>query len=110
MKFVTNNDETKVVTKKEEKDQLDIEEIKQPKKVKIEEKPIIRPVKETWKEMMPTTLVNLRKEPNMKSEILTTIKGGETVKVSSSFSHPEFNKVKFKNKDGYISKKYLKSF
>lgn len=112
MKFVTDKDEVRNVSKhknvelKKENDQLDIEEIKQPEEVKTKSKPVI--VKETWNDMTPTTLVNLRKEPNMKSEVLTTVKGGETVKVSSSFLHNDFKKVTYKGKKGYINKKYLR--
>ena len=113
MHFVKDEvNETKELLKeieKEEKrqDQLGIEETKQPEK----EKPIPKTVKVTkdeWLDATVKTLVNLRKQPNKTAEVLATVKGGEIIKVSSSFSHPEFEKAQYKGKEGYIVKEYVR--
>lgn len=106
MRFVNDTKELLNDIEKEEKrqDQLGIEETKQP----VEEKPVA--VKEEWGEGTVKTLVNLRKTPNKSGEILGVIKGGSIINISSSFTHPQFNKVKYKDKEGYVNKDYVKIF
>lgn len=106
MRFVNDTKEILNDIEKEEKrqDQLGIEETKQPE----EEKPIVKT--EEWYEGTVKTLVNLRKTPNKNGEILGVIKGGSIISISSSFIHPQFNKVKHNNKEGYVNKDYVKIF
>lgn len=90
---------------KEIADQLGIEETKQVEEPKPH---TINVTKDAWNEKTVATLVHLRKSPDVNSESLTTIRGGDIIKVSSSFSHPSFEKVKYKNKDGYVKKSFVR--
>lgn len=108
MKFV--NEEMKVVNPGDaidlnpKKDQLD-DVVKQP----VEEKLIApKPANDIWKDYTTKTLVNMRKQPNTSSEVVTTIRGGDIVKVSSSFSSPTFSKAKYGLKEGYIKTEFLR--
>ena len=103
-----NEIETINAAAKELQDKLGIEETKQP----VEEKPVAKTIKvtkeEEWLDATVKTLVNLRKQSNKIAEVLTTVKGGDIIKISSSFSHPEFEKVQYKGKEGYIVKEYVR--
>lgn len=104
MKFV--NEEMKVVDHgdpidlKKEDDQLGIKETKPVE----EHKP---PINLAKKDMVTMTLVNMRKSNSNNSEILTTIKGGETVN-AEIHDYGDFKKVTYKGREGYINKKYLR--
>lgn len=105
MKFVKDEIEmaNEAVTKaleKEKQDQLGIEETKpadEPKHVSSNNK----------KDMVTMTLINMRKAPSKTSEVVTTIKGGETVS-ADTISSNGYTKVKYKNKEGYVAHKYLR--
>lgn len=109
MKFVNEkNKDAKFEEKKP--DQLDIKEIKQPEVAKPEPKLfVVKPsVKaEKWEDGITTTLVNLRETANKNALILDTIKGGELVKISTSFFE-DFKKVNYKGKIGFINKDYVR--
>lgn len=106
MRFVNDTKEILNDIEKEEKrqDQLGIKKTKHPE----EEKPIVK--KEEWHEGTVKTLVNLRKTPDKNGQILGVIKGGSIINISSSFIHPQFNKVKHNSKEGYVNKDYVKIF
>lgn len=95
-----------VELEKQRQDQLGIKETKPVEEPKPKTTNL---TKEDWVEKTVGTLVNLRKDPDTKSTPLTTIRGGEIIKVSSSFSHPSFEKVMYKNREGYVKKEYVRS-
>lgn len=91
---------TKEITRQDEQDQLGIKETKSA----AEPVPQINLNK---KDMVTMTLVNMRKTASKNGEVVMTIKGGETVS-ADTISSNGYTKVTYKNKEGYINKKYLR--
>lgn len=106
MRFVSQGQ--KIV---EKNDKLDIKGIKQPEEEKQIEKPkAIKKVQPAAvsKFGITTTMVNLRSKPDLNSDSLAIILGGNTITFSDPYPDGEFYKAEYMDKAGYIKKKYVR--
>ena len=71
-----------------------------------------KPMDETWATVYAETgkTVNLRKEPDKKSVIIARVPVGEEVKVIDYNAWPEWDKVMYGGKTGYMRAEYLKDY
>lgn len=110
MKFI--NESTKVVNKDEIKELDSLQKELEKENVQLGNAGTKQPNQpkrsESWVDGITTTLVNLRKDPDVKSKSLEQIRGGEIVKINASINLAGFKQVKYVGKEGYIKGEYVK--